>query len=184
MGTSLNADGGQPQISNMQAMGLFASVALSVVLVILVILFKSIGILPKSWSWGAVLGGLVVFILLMFLVARFLGFVGVVLLIPLGLGFLVFGVPMLQHSAQQDALKNGVSGTATVTAANFDGFVNYQGEFTLTLLVTPQSGAAFSATTMVFGRGSSQTSPYPVGAKVNVKYIPTNHDVAIVGPSS
>lgn len=188
MGTSLHADGGQPQISNMQAMGLLASVFLSIALVILVILFKSIGILPEAWSWGAVLGGLFVLVLLLLLVARFLGFVGVVLFfalaIPLGVGYLIFDIPMLQRAAEQQALKTGLGGTAVVTATNFNGLVNYQGEFTLTLLVTPKSGAPFSATTMVFGRGSSQISPYPVGTKVNVKYVPANHDVVIVGMTS
>ncbi len=188
MKTSSYAEGGQPQITDMQAMGLLASAFLSILLVILVTFFKFIGILPKAWSWGAVLGGLFVLVLLLLLVARFLGFVGVVLFIalamPLGVGYLVFGIPMLQHAAEQQALKSGLDGTAIITAASFNGLVNYQGEFTLTLLVTPQSGTAFSATTMVFGHGSSQTSPYPVGARVNVKYAPANHDVVILGMTS
>ena len=160
----------------------------SVVGIFLTILFKFIGVFPASWSWGSVLGGLVVFLLIIFLAARFLGMVGPILIFSLtaflGGFYIVFGIPMLQHAAQQDALKNGVAGTATVTATNFDGFINYQSEFTITLQVTPQSGAPFSATTMVFGGGSSQNSPYSVGTKVDVKYVPTNHDVVIVGPSS
>ncbi len=154
----------------------------------LVVLFKFVGVFPASWSWGAILGGLVVFLLISFFAARFLGTVAVILLFSLTLSlggfYIVFGIPMLQHAAQQDALKNGVSGTAMVTAANFDGFINYQSEFTITLQVTPQSGVPFAATTMVFGDGSSQTAPYSVGTKVDVKYVPTNHDVVIVGPSS
>ena len=97
--------------------------------------------------------------------------------------YVMFYIPMVQHAAQQDALKNGISGTAVVTAANFDGLMNYQGEFTITLQVTPKSGAPFSRKTIVFGDGSSQNSPYSPGMQVDVKYVPRNHDVVIVGPS-
>ena len=160
----------------------------SILAVFLTVMFLFTGVFPASWSWGAVIGGLAVFLFVMFLGARFVGLGAVIALFvlttSLGGAYIVFGIPMLQHAAQQDALKNGVAGTAVVTAANFDGFINYQSEFTITLQVTPQSGAPFSASTMVFGAGSAQDSPYPVGTKLNVKYVPTNHNVAIVGPSS
>ncbi len=160
----------------------------SLLAVFLTVLFQFSGVFPASWSWGTVIGGLAVFLVVMFLGARFVG-VGAVIAVfvlttALGGPYLVFGIPWLQHMAQQQTLKTGLDGTAVVTATNFDGFINYQSEFTITLQITPQSGVPFSANTMVFGAGSSQHAPYSVGTKVDVKYVPANHDVVIIGPAS
>jgi hypothetical protein len=160
----------------------------SLMAVFLTILFKIVGVFPQSWPWGFVVGGLLVFLIAMFLLANFWGTLAVVLFfalsLPLGGFYLVFGIPLIQHAAEIQAQKFGQEGTAVVTATSFVGFLNYQSEFTLMLQVSPEEGSPFSTTTMVFGAGSSQNPPYPVGTKLSVKYLPQNHNVVILGPIS
>ncbi len=102
----------------------------------------------------------------------------------LGIYCFSFGTLMIQHNQEQRVLisPNSVETQAKVTAIQFKGLVNYQGEFTVTLQISPQDSGTFFAKKTVIGNGSSQDPPYPVGTTLDVKYDPNSHRVAIVGP--
>lgn len=174
-------------ISGDRLIGNFLGLLLSLVAVVVAVFFKILGVFPPAWSWAQVGTGVFFYALLLMAIARAFGFVVVLffsLSLALGGGYLVFGIPMLAHAAQERALKFGVAAEAKVVATRFVGLINEQGEFIITLQVERRAAPPAAVDVMVFGDGSSQRAPYSVGDRLKVKYDPAGGAAAILGPAS
>ncbi len=167
--------------------GNFLGLLLSLIAVAVAVFFKVLGVFPPSWSWAQVGAGVFLYALLLTAIARAFGFAVILffsLSLALGSGYLVFGIPLLAHAAQERALKSGVAAAADVVATRFVGLINEQGEFIITLRVERRAAPPVAVDVMVFGDGSSQRAPYSVGDRLNVKYDAVGAAAAILGPAS
>ena len=98
-GVSDDTDSGVSDDTDTRKATILLASIFSILAVFLAVMFQFTGVFPASWSWSAVIGGLAVFLFVMFLGARFVGLGAVIALFvlttSLGGAYIVFGIPML-----------------------------------------------------------------------------------------